>query len=217
MKKNVAFLCVFLACSPSWCLDWQLPIFTARYEAAAGETEDPDEEALLPASLRQTISLRIKEEAAPALFGLTLTYSLKDYYLQSGDYSYLALAQEGSVRLGIARLAYDLAAKSVRFPLPDSEGLSKDLVSLRAGTGATVTIVRGTSLEAALSGRFDLAENEANSKQAYIGTLALISRLGGWEVGGRLRGEIRMPLGEASLKDRATYATGILSASWDPN
>ncbi len=217
MKKNVALLCLLLACSPSWCLDWQLPIFSARYEAATGQTEDPDEETLLPSSLRQTVALHIREEAAPALFGLTLTYSLKDYYLQSGDYSYVSLAQDGSVRMGIVRLAYDVSAKSVSYPLPDSDGLSKDLVSLRAATGATFTIVRGTNLEATVTGRFDLAENDAKSQQAYIGALALTSRLGDWQVGGRIRGEIRMPLGEASLKDQATYATGSLTASWDPN
>ncbi len=215
--KNVMFLFVLLVCSPAWCLDWQLPIFSVRYEAAGGETEDPDEEELLPASLRQTVCVQMKEEVAPAVFDLSVTYSLKDYFLQNGDYSYVFLAQGGAVRLGAVKLAYDLGAKSVEYPLPDRDGFSKDLVSLRAGTAATFLLVKGTSLETSLGSRFDLAENQANSAQAYVGTLALTSRLGDWQVAGRLRGELRLPLGEASLKDRSTYAVGSLAASWDPN
>ena len=217
LKKNVALLWILVACGPAWCLDWQLPIFSVRYEAAGGETEDPDEEELLPASLRQTIAVQMREQAAPAVFDLSVTYSLKDYYLQNGDYSYVVLAQGGAVRLGSVKLAYDLGAKSVEYPLPDSDGLSKDLVSLRAGTAATFFLVKGTSLETALASRFDLAENQAKSAQAYVGTLALTSRLGDWEVAGRLRGELRLPLGDASLKDRSTYAVGSLTASWNPN
>jgi len=210
-------LCALLACGPAWCMDWKLPILSVRYEAASGETEDPDEEGLLPASLRQTFALQMKEEVAPAVFDLSLTYSLKDYFLQNGDYSYLCLAQGGAVRLGAVKLAYDLGAKSTEYPLPDSDGLPKDLVSLRAGTAATFFLVKGTSLETSLAGRFDLAENQAKSAQAYVGTLALTSRLGDWQVAGRLRGELRLPLGDTSLKDRSTYAVGSLTASWDPN
>jgi len=79
-------LLLFFACLPAWSLDWKLPVFTLRYEAAGGESEDPDDETLQPSSLRNTVSLRVKEDVESASFGLTLRSSMKDYYLQAGDY-----------------------------------------------------------------------------------------------------------------------------------
>ena len=132
---------------PAWSLDWKLPVVTVRYEAAGGSSEDPDEDTFEPSSLRNTVSFRLKEEADPATFGLGLVMSAKDYYQQSGDYSYLKLEQDGSVRLGKPwKLGYALAAKWMDYPQLDSFGLPKDVLGLSAAVDAVLRLDRGTSL-----------------------------------------------------------------------
>ncbi|HVP19852.1 MAG TPA: hypothetical protein VMU36_12745, partial [Spirochaetia bacterium] len=60
----ILFACL---CLPAAALDWEPPVFTLRYELADGIREDLEEEALLPSSLRNTVSFRIKETADPAV------------------------------------------------------------------------------------------------------------------------------------------------------
>jgi hypothetical protein len=207
-----------LFCTPAWSLDWEIPVFTMRYETAGGESEDPDDQTLLPSSLRNTVSLRMKEDAGDAAFGLTLRTSAKDYYLQAGDYSFLEAAHDGDFALGERwRLGYDLGIKSMSYPELDSNGLPKGVVSLKAGGSATFILMKGTSIEAGLGSRFDLAENPEDSLQAWVVTAALSSRLGGWVLGARFRGEYRLALGAASFIATRSYNGGTFSLQWDPN
>jgi hypothetical protein len=217
MKKCMLFL-LLAASTPAWSLDWSIPVFTMRYEAAGGESEDPnDEEALLPSSFRNTMSLHIKEEAAPATFGLTFRGSNKDYFLQTGDYSYLEVMQDGSLRLGKAwKLGYLVGMKSIEYPQGYVSGLSKDAVSLKAGTSASFALGGGASVEAGVTGRFVLAENPLDDAQAYVLSAGLSSRLGAWLVGVRYRGEFRLPLGSTSVVASNMYHTAGLSVQWDP-
>ena len=217
MKKSLCAL-LALACLPAWSLDWKLPVVTVRYEAAGGSSEDPDEDTFEPSSLRNTVSFRVKEEADPATFGLGLVMSAKDYYQQNGDYSYLKLEQDGSVRLGKPwKLGYALAAKWMDYPQLDSFGLPKDLLGLSAAVDAVLRLDRGTSLEAGLTGRCALTENPADALQAYAAMAGLTARLGDWLLSARYRGELRLPLGEASAAGLDTYHTGSVSLQWDPN
>jgi hypothetical protein len=217
MKKCALFL-LLLACAPAWSLDWSLPVFTLRYEAAGGESEDPDEEdTLLPSSFRNTMSLHIKEDAAPASFGLTLRGSNKDYFLQTGDYSYLELVQDGSFRLGEAwKLGYLVAMKGIEYPEGYAGGLSRDAVSLKAGSNASLRLGGGASMEAGLTGRFVFAENPLDDAQAYVLSAGVSSRFGEWLLGVRYRGELRFPLGSASTVQSNMYHTAGLSLQWDP-
>lgn len=217
MKKSMVLL-FLIVCLPSWSLDWKLPVFTLKYEAAEGESEDPDDETLQPSSLRNTISLRVKEEVEEASFGLTLRGSVKDYYLQAGDYSYLDLEHDGSFHLGDAwKLGYTLGMKGMDFPELDSQGLSKDNLSLKAGTTAALSVVKGTTLEAGIAGRCELAENSLDSLQAYVLTAGFSTRLGEWLLGARYRGEFRLPFGPSSVVGASAYHTGSFSLQWDPN
>ncbi len=217
MKKGVCALLAF-ACLPAWSLDWKLPVVTMRYEVAGGECEDPDEETFEPSSLRNTVSLRVKEEADPATFGLGLTLSAKDYYQQSGDYSYVKVDHDASVRLGKPwKLGYSLDAKWMEYPQLDSFGLPKDALSLSAATTAELRLDRWTSLEAGLGGRFALTENPADALQAYTAAAGLSARLGDWLLAARYRGEMRVPLGGASTAGLDMYHTGSVSLQWDPN
>jgi len=217
MKKSIVLL-FLIVCLPSWSLEWKLPVFTLKYEAAEGESEDPEDETLQPSSLRNTISLRVKEEVEEASFGLTLRGSMKDYYLQTGDYSYLDLEHDGSFHLGDAwKLGYALGMKGKDFPELDSQGLSKDTLSLKAGTNAAFSVVRGTTLEAGLAGRYELAENPLDSLQACILTAGFSTRLGEWLLGAHYRGAFRLPLGPSSGVGAGAYHTGSFALQWDPN
>jgi hypothetical protein len=218
MSKSAFVLVLLIACAPAWPLDWSLPVFTLRYEAAGGESEDPDEEdSLLPSSLRNTMSLHIKEDAGSAAFGLTLKGSNKDYFLQTGDYSYMEIMHDGSFHLGDAwTLGYLVAMKSIEYPQGYANGLSKDAVSLKAGTTASVSFGGGFGIEAALTGRFVLADNPPADAQAYVLSAGLSSRFGTWLMGVRYRGEFRLPLGSASAVGSNMYHTAGLSLQWDP-
>jgi hypothetical protein len=217
MKKSVVLLFA-IACLPSWSLDWKLPVFTMKYEAAEGESEDPDDETLQASSLRNTVSLRVKEDVEVASFGLTVRGSVKDYYFQAGDYSYLDLEHDGSFRLGDAwKLGYTLGMKGMEFPELDSQGLSKDTFSLRAGTNAVFSVMKGTTMEAALAGRYELAENLIDSLQGYVLTTGFSTRLGEWLLGAHYRGAFRLPLGPLSQVGASAYHTASLSLQWDPN
>jgi hypothetical protein len=214
-----SFVLLALAGQAVFCLDWGLPVTTLRVETAGGSAEDPEEpDALLPSSLRTTVSLRIREEADPAVFGLTLRGSWKDYYLHTGDYSYVEVDQDGSLKLTDAvKLGYDLAAKDITWPQPDALGLSKDTLALKAGVSAAFTLLRGTTLDAGATGRWELAVNDARSLQAYVLSAGLSSRLGDWVLGARYRGELRFPLGPESGVTSSMYHTGAISLEWDPN
>jgi hypothetical protein len=211
-------LLLFFACLPAWSLDWKLPVFTLRYEAAGGESEDPDDETLQPSSLRNTVSLRVKEDVESASFGLTLRSSMKDYYLQAGDYSYLDLEHDGTFHLGEAwKLGYLMGMKGKSFPELDWQGLPKDTLALKAGMNAAFTVVKGTTLEAGTAGRWELADNAQDSLQAYVLTAGFSTRLGEWLLGARYRGEYRLPLGSSSGVGSSTYNMGSVSLQWDPN
>jgi hypothetical protein len=212
MKKGVCAL-MALACLPAWSLDWNLPIFTMRYEVAGGGTEDPDDDSIEPSSLRHTVSFRVKEEADPAAFGLGFTVSAKDYYQQSGDYSYFKVEHDASLWIADPlKLGYALAVKRMEYPEPDSHGLSKDALSLNACCTAVLRLDRGTSLEGGVGGRFLLTENPADALQTYTASAGLGTRLGDWLFAARYRGEFRFP--RAGLD---TYHTGSVSMQWDPN
>jgi hypothetical protein len=221
MKKGASLLLGAALALPGaavCALDWQIPVTTLRIETAAGSAEDPDGEMLQPSSQRTTASLRIREEADPAVFALTVRGSWKDYLLQAGDYSYLELEQDGSFRITDAvKLGYSLGAKNLSYPEPDTAGASKNALALKAATSTAFTLMRGTTLEAGLGGRWELAEDDARSLQAYVVSASVSSRIGGWVFGVRYRGEFRVPLGSESGVTSTAFHTGALSLEWDPN
>ena len=203
---------------PAGSLDWNLPVFTVRYEVAGGAAEDPDNDSLEASSLRSTVSFRMKEESDPATLGLGLVLSGKDYYLQSGDYSYVKVEHDAVFRLSDPwKLGYALGAKWMAYPEPDSQGMSKDALWLSAGATTAVKLTPATGLEAGVTGRFALTDDPADARQGYTASAGLSTRIGDWLLGARYRGEIRLPLGSASLSSPDLYHTASLSLRWDPN
>jgi hypothetical protein len=196
-----------------------LPIFTVRYEGAAGAAEDPDDDSFVASSLRNTVTFQLKETADPAAFGLALTLSGKDYYLpadQSGDYSYIKVQHDGAVRIGDAwKLGYDIGVKAMDYGALDSQGLSKDVVTTSVGGTASLLVVKGTSLEAGMAGRYAAAANPTDSLLTGVMTAGFSSRLGEWLLSARYRGELRIPLDPSAGSD--SYNTAAVSLQWDPN
>jgi hypothetical protein len=218
MKKGVLLLVVLAGAAAAWPLDWHLPVTTLRLETASGSSEDPDDGTLLPSSLRATATLRVREDASPDVFGLTVRGSWKDYYEQSGDYAYVEVEHDGALRLSDAvRLGYTAGVKDTVFGQLDSDGLSKDTLALKAGTTAAFTIVKGTTLDAGLSGRCELGASSARSLQAWVVSTSVSARLGEWVLGARYRGELRLPLGSASGVTSSMDHTGGVTLAWDPN
>ncbi len=220
--KKAALLALLLVGAVAFALEWELPVVTASYETAAGTREDEGDDeadpALVPASVRNTVILRIREEASPAVFGLLVKYSAKDYLLEAGDYSYIEAGPEAAVRIGrLLKLGAAVGAKVEQFGQLDGDGLSKDLVALKARLEATLSPARGTSLEAGLGTRFDCAEEPVKARQAWTASAGFSTRLGQWLVSARYRGEFRLPLGSASAAVPATYNLGSVSVRWDPN
>jgi hypothetical protein len=220
MKKGIIPLlaCLFMPSVDSAALDWTPPVLTLKYELAHGIREDPEEETLLPSSLRNTVSLRVKEEADPAVFDLTVRYSLKDYFMATGDYAYFEADHEQAWRVSDPlKLGFMLGMKKVAFPEPDVEGWAKSYVSFKAGPTAALTFAGGTRLDASLSARFDLAENDDRSFQAYVVSTGVSSRLSGWLLSVRYRGEFRLPFDQASTVGQLAYNTCSFSLTWDPS
>jgi hypothetical protein len=222
MKKGVIPLlvcfCIPAAAAASQALDWELPVFTLRYELAHGIREDPEEELLLPSSLRNTVSLRIKEEADPAVFNLTVRYSIKDYYMAAGDYGYFEVEHEQAWRVNDPlKLGFLLGMKKVDFPEVGADGWVKSYISFKAGPTAALTFAGGTRLDAGLSARYDLAENDNRSFQAYIVSTGVSSRLSGWLLAVRYRGEFRLPFDQASSVGQLAYNTCSFTITWDPS
>jgi hypothetical protein len=220
MKKGL-FLLVFsgvYACAGS--LDWMLPAFTLKYEITGGTIEDPDpdEDIMIPSSLRNTVSLAIRESADPLSLGLLIRYSAKDYLVQAGDYSYLSLDPEARMKLGDAfDLGLSAGMKWAASPELDSSGLSKDYLALEGSVDAGWKPVKGTALDLSVSTEYDLYKAAEKARQIYSAGAGLSSRLGGMLLSVRYRGVFRLPLGSAGSSEASSLNTGSVSIQWDPN
>jgi hypothetical protein len=217
MKNCLVFL-LAAVCLPAWSLDWKLPVVTMKYEVAEGEVEDPEDQTLEPTSVRNTATMRIRQEADPAVFALMLRTSAKDYFQQAGDYSYLELEHDGAVRLDEQwKLGYVIGMKRMDFAERGADEISNDSISMKAGGTAVLTLMKGTSLEAGLATRYSWATDPADALQGYVVTAGFGTRLGEWLLGLRYRGEFRLPMGATSEVGPRRYNTGSISFQWDPN
>jgi len=223
MKKDAVFfgaLALFFSCSAAAALDWKLPVFTLRHEISGGtiENPDPDEDILIPSSLRNTASLHIKQAAHPLVFDLTVRYSAKEYLLQSGDYSYVTLDQNTKLSLfDFLDLGLAFGGKWAYSPEPDSDGLSKDYTAFKTRGEAEIDLFKGTTLDIGITAEYDLYSAEVKTRQLYTAGAGLTSRLGEWLISGRYRGVFRLPLGDSSAVGSSYLNEGSFSLQWDPN
>ncbi len=191
-----------------------------KYEVSRATIEDPDpdEDVLIPSSLRNTVSLRVKESADPLSLALTVKYSAKDYLTQSGDYEYFSVDQDTGIALtDWLDLGFMFGVKKTDSPELDTSGLSKDNYALKGGIETAIRFLTGTSLELAFQGEYDSYEAWEKSRQIWSVGAGFTTRLGEWQFSTRYRGEFRFPLASSSVVDQSTLNTGSLSFQWDPN
>jgi hypothetical protein len=199
----------------------KLPVFYLRYTGGVGmeEPEYEDAAALEPSSVRNSVSLRIKEELSRAVVGnLTLYYSTKDYKDGTADYSYFYLKPEMSLDLtDRVTLETQLRSKWVSYDEAASAAASSDYLELSGGVATTYAPVRGTRITGLLKSGFELYENDARSQQTWAAGLRVLSRLDGVTVGASYRGTLYTPLGAASEESTSLTNEFGVSLTWDPN
>jgi hypothetical protein len=190
-------------------LDWKLPVVTLKGELAEGAAEsDAEVGDLEPSSERATVTLTIRESADPLDLAWVFRWSAKEWVAQAGDYAYLEAVQEA--RLDATDQLRLTAAAGVK-------RMKEDWTAFQAKLGADLEVVRGVSLELGLDGRWEVHDDPAESRQRWTGSAALATRLGGWQLEARWRGEFRLPLGDATGVEASALHTGSVSLRWDPN
>ena len=78
-------------------------------------------------------------------------------------------------------------------------------------------LAEGTKVDGSVSLRYDFADNPGRSFQAYVVSTGISSRLDGWQLAARYRGEFRLPFDEASAVAQLAYNTCTLTLQWDPS
>ncbi len=140
----------------------------------------------------------MKEEASPNAFGLTVRDRRKDYYQQSGDYSYVEVEHDGILRLAEAlKLGYTAGVKSMDVaparPRRAFEGLLGRQGGRHGDAGDRQGNQPGRWPEAA-AGSW-VSTTPAPGRHAVVAA-SFSTRIGEWLLGARYRGEFRLPLGE---------------------
>jgi len=226
MNARVAVIGFVVILLPLLCpaQDMKLPVFFLRYDGGVGseeiEPEEIEEEQLEPSSQRHKVTLRIKEQWSDSLTSnLYTAVSRKEYFLQSGSYTYFYLNPDFAWDIN-DRIQWSTGFRSkwTVYDELDSYGEPKDFTSLLAKTELTLRLLKELKLIPFLQGVFDLYQNEEKAQQTYTAGLGVESRLSGaWRLNGRYRGIVRVPLGAESLvPDRFNHEFGI-NVSWDPN
>jgi len=225
MNKILSWIPVFVLltvlCSAQ---EIKLPVFFLRYDGGVGseeiEPEEGEEEEVEPSSQRHKITLRIKEQWSDSLTtNLYTAVSRKEYFLQSGSYSYFYINPDFVWDItDRVRWSSAFRSKWTWYDELDSYGESKDLTSLLAKTELTLKVLDQFQLIPSFRGVFDLYRNEEKIQQTYTAGLRVESKINPEvRLSGRYRGILRVPLGaESTISDRFNNEFGI-NLSWDPN
>jgi len=214
MKKGLLFFWL-AAAAGGWALDWELPVVTLKGEMSAGAVEvDEEENELELASYRTTVTLTVRESADPLDLAWVVRWSDKRWPDDEvRNYDYRDVVQEA--RLAVSkRLKLSGEASVKRMDRLNSD---TDWTALRAKLGADLAVLKNTSLEIGIDGRWEIHDLAKDSRQRWTGSAAFTTRFDGWLLAARWRGEFRFPLGTGSDEEQRTLNTASVSLRWDPN
>jgi opacity protein-like surface antigen len=211
-----AFLFIILGAA-GYTEDTKLPVFYLKYDASLGSEET--EEDIEQSSYRHTVSLRIKEQFSRSFTTNVLTtYSRKEYLLEKGSYSYVAVNPYITYDITDKLRWYQgVRSKWVTFDETDSDGDSKDFTSLFFNSKLVFKPIDAIKLTPSVKGVYDLFENEEKTRQTYTFGFAIDTKIDNVRVGGRYRAIARLPLAEESTVMRRFSNEFGASLSWDPN
>ncbi len=224
MKYCIALIIVLILL-PLICpaQEMKLPVFFLRYDGGLGseeiEPEEGEEEEMEASSQRYKVTLRIKEEWSDELTAnLYTVVSRKEYFLQSGSYSYFYLNPDVAWEITDRIKWYTgFRSKFTFYDELDADGLSKDFTSLLAKTNFTFKPVDKLKIIPSFQSVFDLYQNQEKTQTTQTFGLSITSTIDNVRVGGRYKGILRYPLGEQStIPIRFNNEFGV-NVNWDPN
>ena len=226
MKKCILVITILLFFLPLICTaqEIKLPVFSLRYDGGLGseeiEPEEGEEEELEPSSQRHKVTLRIKEEWRDELTtNLYTAVSRKEYFHQSGSYSYFYLNPDIAWEITDRIKWYTgFRSKFIFYDELDSEGNPKDYTSLLAKTYITFKPVDKLKIIPSYQGVFDLYQNQEKTQTTNtFGLSVAYTIMDNVQVGGRYRGSLRSSLGEQSTVPLRVNNEFGVNVSWDPN
>ena len=176
-KKRQVILLLLLLVLPTLqgAAEPELPVVTLKYDGSTGTEEDEEEGVLIPSSLKNGFSLKVREEFSEQVKAdLLMVYVIKDYFEGAGDYSYYYLKPALYLALR-ERWNLDLSFRSKwhNYAYPDSRDLPKDYLALTPALTLAFKPVKGTKISAALKGDYGLYQNETKTRQAHAMSLRL--------------------------------------------
>jgi hypothetical protein len=202
---------------PCYTDETKLPVFYLKYDTLLGSEET--EEDIEQSTYRHTVSLRVKEQFSKEFTTNVLTtYSRKEYLLEKGSYSYIAVNPYMTFDItDRVRWYQGVRSKWVYYDETDSEGESKDFNSLFFDTELIFKPIDNLRLTPSVKGVYDLFQNEEKTRQTYTFGFALNTRIENVHLGGRYRAVTRFPLSEESTVSKRFKNEFGASMSWDPN
>ena len=206
MKKHIPVVAALMLLLPLICpaQEIKLPVFFLRYDGGLGseeiEPEDGEEEEIKASSQRHKVTLRIKEEWSDEVTtNLYTAVSRKEYFLQTGSYSYFYLNPDIAWEITDRIKWYTgFRSKFTFYDELDSEGNPKDFTSLLAKSNFTFKPLDKLKVIPSFQGVFDLYQNEAKTKQTHTFGISITSTIDNVRVGGRYKGILRSSLGDES-------------------
>ena len=225
MKKHIPVIAALLLLLPLICpaQEMKLPVFFLYYDCGLGSEEimpeEGEEEEIEASSQRHKVTLRIKEEWSDELTtNLYTAVSCKEYYHQSGSYSYFYLNPDVAWKITDRIKWYTgFRSKFTFYDGLDADDLSKDFTSLLAKTNFTFKPADKLKIIPSFQSVFDLYQNEAKTQTTQTFGLIITSTIDNVRVGGRYKGILRHPLGEQStIPIRFNNEFGV-NVNWDPN
>jgi len=197
---------------------FELPEVTVKYEVLQGSDEEEIEDYLLPSSLRNIASLRLKKIFTDELwYAVLVKYSNKDYYNTKGDYSYINLNNGLSWKISSTmKIGADFLTRYVYFNDLDTTNQPKNYINLGGKFSGTYKILPGLSLGTWIKADYNLYTNAEKSKQEYTVNVGVISKQDNllWRL--RYKGILRDALGDLSIQSRSFLNYGSISATWKP-